>query len=300
MICLTYHSITSNRINNQINAGGKHVDIDSFEKQIKYISQKPLYNLRFDKLEENTKKILITIDDGFKNNYTNAFQILKHYNVPFVIFLCTSFLENKLIWTDRLLKLSLSTDDFYEKANNWLIKNNIKLPKAQLSYDSLRLKMKTVDNDMKNNFFRNFKDNFDYNQNLSHYSEIFDPLNWSEIKSMLSSDLCTIGAHTDNHPILSKCDYDEQYREIKSSKEKIEKELKHVIKNFAYPNGSIYDFNNDTKNILNELEFDYAFTTQFGYNKIFKPLEIQRIGVTSDLSFLKYKLIINRIWRTFA
>ena len=88
MISLTYHSITKDFIPDEINAGGKHVPLELFEKQMYYISKKKLISIN-DVFDQNSSSILVTIDDGFKNNYKVAFPILKKYKIPFIIFLCT-------------------------------------------------------------------------------------------------------------------------------------------------------------------------------------------------------------------
>jgi peptidoglycan/xylan/chitin deacetylase (PgdA/CDA1 family) len=44
------------------------------------------------------KSFLITLDDGFEDNYTNAFPILQRYNTPAVIYLATGLLGKTNQW----------------------------------------------------------------------------------------------------------------------------------------------------------------------------------------------------------
>ena len=89
VLCLMYHSIDSKK-----NKGG--IFVDEFEEHIKWIKDKKTFKMEelkgLDyKLPKNS--ILITFDDGYKNNYTLAFPILKKYNMKATIFLNTKFIE---------------------------------------------------------------------------------------------------------------------------------------------------------------------------------------------------------------
>ena len=89
VLCLMYHSIDSEK-----NKGG--IFVDEFEEHIKWIKDKKTFKMEelkgLDyKLPPNS--ILITFDDGYKNNYTLAFPILKKYNMKSTIFLNTKFIE---------------------------------------------------------------------------------------------------------------------------------------------------------------------------------------------------------------
>ena len=89
VLCLMYHSIDSEK-----NKGG--IFVDEFEEHIKWIKDKKTFKMEelkgLDyKLPPNS--ILITFDDGYKNNYTLAFPILKKYNMKATIFLNTKFIE---------------------------------------------------------------------------------------------------------------------------------------------------------------------------------------------------------------
>ncbi len=89
MICLMYHNVFDETVPGII---GK----DEFEAHIKYIrgmktfKMEELESLNY-RLPENT--ILVTFDDGYKNNYTNAFPILKKYNIKATVFLNTEYIE---------------------------------------------------------------------------------------------------------------------------------------------------------------------------------------------------------------
>ena len=55
-------------------------------------------------LPKNT--IVITLDDGFEDNYTNAFPVLRQYAIPATIFLATGYLEKTNGWmTDGRRKM---------------------------------------------------------------------------------------------------------------------------------------------------------------------------------------------------
>ena len=58
-------------------------------KNLKYEFYNPkLFEEEFDKVK-NKKKILITIDDGFKSFYEEAWPYLKENNIPFILFVST-------------------------------------------------------------------------------------------------------------------------------------------------------------------------------------------------------------------
>ena len=79
-----------------------NIDKELFAKQMNYLKENkfkvlPLTDL-IDIFENNKpipkKAVLITIDDGFKSVYTNAFSILKGFNFPFSVFISTKYVSN--------------------------------------------------------------------------------------------------------------------------------------------------------------------------------------------------------------
>ena len=72
-----------------------NIQMDVFEKHIEFIKETDfdLYNpkefeKKFDQAKK-TKKILLTIDDGFSSFYQNAWPYLKENKIPFILFVST-------------------------------------------------------------------------------------------------------------------------------------------------------------------------------------------------------------------
>jgi peptidoglycan/xylan/chitin deacetylase (PgdA/CDA1 family) len=291
MQILMYHSITRNQIPAHLNAGGKHIDYTQFERQVEYLSKKNYISINQVKSIKNNG-ILITFDDGFQNNYTAAFPLLRKYKIPFVLFISTGFMEGKLIWTDELLKLSIVVKDFFRITGEWFSSNNIELD-SPFTYNSLRIKMKSISDQLRKKFLNEMLSE-KQNPLPSEFNELFTPLTWEQLQEMVDSGLCEIGAHTETHPILSQLSYDQQFREISLSKQKFEDELDREVSFFAYPNGKYSDFNDDTLQIVENLGFKYAFSTESGKSKRADfPYKLRRYGITSDLPFWKFKIIAN-------
>ena len=99
---LLYHRI----VNNQ-SAIGQHkiyVYEKDFEKQLAYLKTNGYQTITFVDLAENpkmdlTKKVILTFDDGYEDNYTLLFPLLKKYGFKAVIYLVTHADHN--VWGVR-------------------------------------------------------------------------------------------------------------------------------------------------------------------------------------------------------
>ncbi|ODS34151.1 MAG: putative polysaccharide deacetylase [Candidatus Scalindua rubra] len=95
LIILTYHSIS-----NEIEPD-ETVTPEEFERQLHYIKknykvislEEAVGYLKTD-FEKISGSIVITFDDGYSDNYHNAYPLLKKYNFPATIFLVSDFIEN--------------------------------------------------------------------------------------------------------------------------------------------------------------------------------------------------------------
>ena len=81
-----------------------YVTKENFEAQMKYLSENNYTSLTFKdiqngeykkRFDKDKKYVIITFDDGYKDNLKNALPILKKYNMKMVLFLITSETYNK-------------------------------------------------------------------------------------------------------------------------------------------------------------------------------------------------------------
>ncbi len=61
----------------------------------------------------NTKKwVCVTFDDGYRDNYTLAYPLLKRLNVPFTVYVTTGFIDNQLpMWWYPGQRLGISKEE---------------------------------------------------------------------------------------------------------------------------------------------------------------------------------------------
>ena len=112
---LFYHGFSHPTENNGLKKSiAKHLNIDDFEGHLKLITRyctpisldQALVNKRLP-----VNPIVLTFDDGYKNNYTYAFPLLRKYKVPATIFVTTGFIDQtNFLWTDRLEYIIDNTD----------------------------------------------------------------------------------------------------------------------------------------------------------------------------------------------
>lgn len=92
---LMYHSISDSDPDNTL-----LVPINQFEEQVKWLSEEGFTPMLLDDIVQafNTgkvpeKPIAITFDDGYTDNYTNAYKILKKYNMIATFFIITNYID---------------------------------------------------------------------------------------------------------------------------------------------------------------------------------------------------------------
>lgn len=102
MPVIMYHRVIKDESEKGVH--GTYVTVEQFEEQMKYLKKKGYetvtfkdllnnrYKQRFDK---NKKWIMLTFDDGYKDNYENAFPILKKYQFKGIIYVLDGIEYNK-------------------------------------------------------------------------------------------------------------------------------------------------------------------------------------------------------------
>ncbi len=213
-----------------------------------------------------TDSIVITFDDGYKDNYTFAFPILRKYGVPATVFLTTGHIGNNLVfWWDRVGRLAglggsaglqvrfpgdLYSADLREAIHQLLVCSPAKR-KLRLAQVTSRLKQ--IPDGQKKAILD------DIERQLPGHLAGFYPaaLSWDEVREMASGGV-DFGSHTVTHPILTQVTPEQAESELSVSKREIESRLGKPVRHFAYPNGMATDHNPALENLLRKCGYHSA------------------------------------------
>jgi len=270
---LMYHGISRPNDNHGLtNFEGKHRNLDEFEQHLELFTKycTPIF-LEAAILNRNLppNPIVLTFDDGYKNNYTYAFPLLKKYEVPATIFVTTGFVDQtNYIWPDQLEFIidraqSKNIDFHYE--NDQITLELSSDEEKMKTIRSIKDHLKTFSEPKKLLFLDKLQKALGVEYDWDKIPSLLLPLTWDQIREMKESGLISIGSHTVTHPILSKCTHEEQRKELMVSQQRITEELGEKCVLFAYPNGRVADYNQDTIRLLKEFGYWGAVTTNVGY-----------------------------------
>jgi len=299
-VCLMYHSITdkkpvANQLNPILDIG---VHKENFEEQIQYVAKN--YNCidlptAVELLKKNRlpkKSVVITLDDGYKDNLTIALPILKKYNVPATIYITTGLIDrmSTFWWFEQSDIINKNSEISFVFNNNNYYFNLKTFEKKLATYAELNQLFKTLDLQQQNDLMQQLrKDNstkYDYSEHI---------LTWPEVIELSKENLITIGAHTINHPVLSRLNESQTKDEIILSRKLIENKIQASVEHFSYPYGGINEAGDREYNMARESNFASAVTTTCGYlqnNNANSLYALPRIGVnfTDNMNDFKFKL----------
>lgn len=209
--------------------------------------------------------ICITFDDGYLDNYIYAYPILKQYNVPATIFLTSDVIgTTKILWHDRALLALKNTQNrrfHHEDFSKQEFDLTDELSKQHVAIRILEW-LKRFSPVERDNKIKTLLDLCGVKESIGGPRLMLD---WQEVQEMHRNGI-TFGAHTKSHPILTLLPQEEKEGEIIGSKRAIEDKLGVAVTTFAYPNGKITDFDEETKRCLRLAGFRCAVTTCFGLN----------------------------------
>ncbi len=135
-------------------------------------------------------------------------------------------------------------------------------------------------------------------------------LTWPEVRELAAAGV-TIGSHAVHHRSLAQLAPAEQQQEAAGSKARIEQELGAAIASFAYPYGTLADFDQASADVLRAAGYRLGFTSQHGAIERGAPdwLQLPRVKVEAgDPGWLfpqlchgaldVWRMVDTLLWRT--
>lgn len=214
------------------------------------------------KLKSSKPCVMVTFDDGYRDNYTVAYPILKAIDIPAVFFLTTSMLSHReLPWWDIISYLfkSTSVKQFHYADQEFNIENNreaaIKffldlkktMPAATTRYLTVELsellEVSLPDEEVQS-------------------AEI---MTWEQVREMKAGGM-EFGSHTHTHRVLTTLEPIEIREELLLSKLLMKQELGEEVLSISYPVGETKLVPDGIGEVCGECGYRIGYTTNSGVN----------------------------------
>jgi tetratricopeptide (TPR) repeat protein len=289
LIVLNYHRIRPNdpQFSTAFDDGVYSVDSDEFARQIKWLkhntrmlSEKELLDQyqdgSFIPPKTSAPCVVITFDDGYLDNHTIAYPILKYYEVPAILFVATQMVHARQIaWWDVIAYL------IKRCAKPFIRLNDRQFPmgdqrKEAIAFFQLLMKQEKYEHTKY------------LLSELSEACEVALPppelqdreiLTWKEIREMARHHIA-IGSHTHTHRVLSTLSPSAQKEEMILSKLIIEENIDQPVLSISYPIGEPHYITAETSVIASISGYLLGFTADTGVNewKSIQPYGVKRTG----------------------
>lgn len=285
-VVLMYHRIlTKEERDGSFSHSGIVVERDVFEEQMRFLRKEfaiigeSEFNLRLkERRPFETASCLVTFDDGWLDNATNALPALKENGIPALVFLAHGYIgTGKMFWQERMTALLSAASD--DRANSALLANyGLKagdaagrLPAIKRFIESQKKRRPAEIEET----LRELSDSMPVRPGPGRDRFLGAP----EIAEMLSGGV-SFGSHGLSHRILTMLPRPEAESEIRDSRKEVALLIGRTPSSFSYPNGDHDDY---TAALVEKHGYEAAFTTREGFVRhTDDPFRLKRVNIHND------------------
>ncbi len=203
--------------------------------------------------------VLITFDDGYADNYSDAFPILKALGVQATFFLPSGLIgTDSLAWWDQIAGIIRSARRKRFALNG--VQYDFERTRASVVTREILRQCKVCSGDTPSEFVAAVAEACDTPATQCATPPQF--MTWDNAREMLVSGMA-FGSHTHSHRLLGPLDFKEQYAEAVCSRDHLRRELGCTPRAMALPCGS---GSPETASVLSRAGYEAAFSTDPAVN----------------------------------
>jgi peptidoglycan/xylan/chitin deacetylase (PgdA/CDA1 family) len=270
-----------------------------FEKHLSYfksnfdvVAQDVIFEMYRSDYVPKKKTIALTFDDGYENNYTRVYPLLKKFNFPATMYIISQCLqeENSITWYDYIDLMRRDID--IKKIDVGVL--NLPCP---ADIDDLRRLIKSLNISKRQLLFAEIAkqvkiENYATQKNREHW-KLMDA---RQIKELSDSGLVEIGSHTHNHPNLGELKINDVIEEVTSCKLQLENVIQKEVRSIAFPDGS---YNEEVKKACKDAGYKNLLAVEYRCKSDNADKSIlPRAGVSSTTTFEANMVHINMAFRS--
>ncbi|WP_052954568.1 polysaccharide deacetylase family protein [Microvirga vignae] len=215
------------------------------------------------------RPVLVTFDDGYRDNGDVAWPIMREFGIPGVVFVATDHIgtAKPFLWDFAAYCFQMSA---LERIADPLIgeRNLSTMAARHASTADWVAAAKRIPGSERWTAAQALADRLDVSPPENAFAGFY--LGWDDVRR-LSRDGLEFGGHTCTHPILTQLPTAEAQDEIAGCQARLTEELGRSTLGFAYPNGSRSDYAVEHEEAVRNAGFAIAFTLEPG------PLRLQEV-----------------------
>ncbi|MBN1872025.1 MAG: polysaccharide deacetylase family protein [Candidatus Omnitrophica bacterium] len=259
---LLYHGVTDIASSGIENYSGKHCNRAEFNNEMEFIKKNCNILSMDDVITHFSKRkvfpensVVVTFDDGFKNNYTIALPILSRLSIPATFYVCPGIIgTDDMFWVDKLedcinrTKKDVIEIEISGKSERFPLTDR---EKRIFALESIKRHCKSVSNAEKDGILESLTVEAEVEPDVNA-SENYRAMTWDDIVDLNRHPGINVGGHSFTHTILSALSADEMKTEITRSIEMLETHLKTKVRHYSYPEGQEKHYNTAIIEFLKE------------------------------------------------
>ena len=210
-----------------------------------------VYDMQLSRKYTDYPFVCITLDDGYKDNLTEALPVFKQYDCPFCVYVASGFPDyTAFLWWYMLEAYIMDNSEITLPSGNHLTCDTIETKNK--TFETLHSLISAhLNGDVRLWIAENMPFILPYEKGLINRMALSE----DQLCQLTAEPLCTIGAHTINHVFLSHLTKDEKIKEIQGSKSRLEQIINSPISHFSYPYG---DFDAECVDVVRKSGFHTA------------------------------------------
>ena len=292
-VVLAYHSVTDD-------AGyalpGIRITPELFARQIKHLAQHyvvldlhQIVEIRGLREPLPTRCVAITFDDGYLDNYTNAFPVLSKYNMPATVFATVDpVLNSGRFWVSWLYE-ALQTPDSIPAASA-VFGVACSGRDAEEAFNAISTRLNHCSGKERHQLVEEFARQIDGPPATGRM------LNPTQMLEMQAGGV-SFGSHTMTHPILANVDAKERAQELQTSRELLSRTLSRPVEIIAYPNGRsiTHNYDDDVISATKDAGYVAAVTSKRGPVQAGSDnFALPRMGISQQGGMARFALNLER------
>lgn len=272
-VALVYHGIASGPDRYGVGA-------EVFENHVRFLKEN--FDLvRAEELNSPARRsrriqVLLTFDDGFRNNASIVSPILEKYSAPAIFFVATRHLApGNYLWFAYLRAL----EEFYPESGfqfngEWM---NMRPSDRAATVKRLRRHLLSL-RPHPGKMYQTIQQALPEMESFTtpeQRAELHQGMTSDQLRRLASNPLFEIGAHTADHPFLTMCDDAEMWWQLEQGKARIEQHSGRPCKLFAYPSD---DHDDRVRDACRQIGFSAAFSVHRTSQRV-RQFTVPRVGV---------------------